>query len=121
MKHNISIFIFALLISGCATKSIPGPPGPKGIRGERGIQGLRGITGPPGPEGKAGKGISEKQLKTFNDFINDNKFNEKDLSDLQNILTFDDDSIQKWYFEKKNISLFPDNKVTKLLKKFKIQ
>ncbi len=52
---------------------------------------------------------------------NINKFNEKDLSDLQNILTFDDDSIQKWYFEKKNISLFPDNKVTKLLKKFKIQ
>ena len=70
MTHTISIFIFALLISGCTPRSIPGPPGPKGIRGERGIQGLRGIPGPPGPEGKAGKGISEKQLKTFNDFIN---------------------------------------------------
>ena len=81
MKHTISIFIFALLISGCTPRSIPGPPGPegpKGIRGERGIQGLRGIPGPPGPEGKAGKGISEKQLKTFNDFINDNKSNKKE-------------------------------------------
>ena len=39
---------------------------------------LSGIPGPPGPEGKAGKGISEKQLKTFNDFINDNKSNKKE-------------------------------------------
>ena len=81
MKHTISIFISALLLTGCTPRSIPGPPGPegpKGMRGERGIQGLRGITGPPGPEGKPGKGISEKQLKTFNDFINDNKSNKKE-------------------------------------------
>ena len=70
MKHTLSIFLFAILLTGCTPRSIPGPPGPEGpngARGERGIQGLRGIPGPPGPEGKPGKSISENQLKTFNE------------------------------------------------------
>ena len=71
MKYTLSIFLFAILLTGCTPRSIPGPPGPEGpngARGERGIQGLRGIPGPPGPQGKPGKSISEKQIKTFNEF-----------------------------------------------------
>ena len=82
MKHTISIFISALLLTGCTPRSVPGPPGPegpKGMRGERGIQGLRGIPGPPGPEGKPGRSMSENQLKTFNEFINDNKSDKKEV------------------------------------------
>ena len=72
MKLTISILLFALLISGCTPKSIPGPPGPegaKGPKGERGIQGLRGITGPPGPKGDPGKSASDTQLKALDELI----------------------------------------------------
>ena len=81
MKLAISILFFALLISGCTTKSIPGPPGPegaKGPKGERGIQGLRGITGPPGPKGDPGKSASDNQLKALNELIN-NKSSDKEI------------------------------------------
>ena len=81
MKLAISILFFALLISGCTPKSIPGPPGPegaKGPKGERGIQGLRGITGPPGPKGDPGKSASDNQLKALNELIN-NKSRDKEI------------------------------------------
>ena len=48
------------------------------------------------------------------------EFYADDLLDLQNILTHDDEYIQKWYFEKKTTQLLPINNVTKLLKKFKL-
>ena len=82
MKLAISILLFALLISGCTPKSIPGPPGPegaKGPRGERGIQGLRGISGPPGPKGDPGDSASETQLKALEELINNSQSRDKEL------------------------------------------
>ena len=82
MKLAISILLFALLISGCTPKSIPGPPGPegaKGPRGERGIQGLRGISGPPGPKGDPGESASDTQLKALEELIDNSQSRDKEL------------------------------------------
>ncbi len=45
---------------------------------------------------------------------------QKELMDLYQILEIEDEIISKWYFEKKNRNIIPINKVTKLLKNFKI-
>ena len=45
---------------------------------------------------------------------------QKELMDLYQILDIEDEIISKWYFEKKNSKIIPINKVTKLLKNFKI-
>jgi len=47
-------------------------------------------------------------------------FNDKDLSDLYNILNCDDDVLYKWYFSKIGHELIPINKVTQMLRDFKI-
>jgi len=47
-------------------------------------------------------------------------FNDKDLSDLYNILSCDDDVLYKWYFSKIEHELIPINRVTQKLRDFKI-
>ena len=49
-----------------------------------------------------------------------NKFNENELSDLDKILNFDDEVLYQWYFDKNNNELIKNNKVTKMLKEFKL-
>ena len=43
-----------------------------------------------------------------------------ELNDLYTILEKDDDLIYKWYLDQKNNSSIPMNKVSNLLKKFKL-
>ena len=47
-------------------------------------------------------------------------FDEKELLDLYEILKVDDDTIYKWYSSNTTTKVIPTNKVTKLLKDFKI-
>tara|TARA_B100000029_G_C17325265_1_gene869715 strand:- start:50 stop:304 length:255 start_codon:yes stop_codon:yes gene_type:complete len=48
------------------------------------------------------------------------KFNESELKDLDNLIKIEDDILSKWYFDKPISINIPDNKISKLLKKFKI-
>jgi len=43
-----------------------------------------------------------------------------ELKQLDDLLNFDDDSLFKWYLNKKVEIKIPNNKVSKLLKNFKI-
>jgi len=47
-------------------------------------------------------------------------FNYKELMDLYEILEKDDDVIFKWYSTSSNIKEIPENRVSKLLKNFKL-
>ena len=49
-----------------------------------------------------------------------NELNDIELSDLENLLNFDDDIIYKWYFEKNSNNLIPNTKVSLMLKNFKL-
>ncbi len=49
-----------------------------------------------------------------------NKFNDNELLDLDKILNFDDEVLYQWYFDKNNNELIQNNKVTKMLKEFKL-
>ena len=51
-------------------------------------------------------------------YIND--FSIEELKQLHDLLNFDDDSLFKWYLNKKGEIIIPNNKVSKLLKNFKI-
>ena len=53
-----------------------------------------------------------------NKYIND--FSIIELKQLDDLLNFDDDSLFKWYLNKKVEIKIPNNKVSKLLKNFKI-
>ena len=48
-----------------------------------------------------------------------NFLNEEDLTDLNNIVSLDDETLKKWYFEDTQENLVPKNKISKLLKEFK--
>ena len=48
------------------------------------------------------------------------KFTDDDLKKLDKILEIEDEILQKWYFEKSNDNLISFNKVTEMLKKFKL-
>ena len=41
-----------------------------------------------------------------------------ELKDLENILVIEDDILQQWYFDQKNLNVIPKNKVSLLLKNF---
>ena len=43
-----------------------------------------------------------------------------ELKDLENILVIEDDILQQWYFDQKNLNVIPKNKVSLLLKNFKL-
>ena len=47
-------------------------------------------------------------------------FSDLELTDLDRIIKLDDEILNKWYHEKNQINLVPNNKVSKLLKNFKL-
>ena len=49
-----------------------------------------------------------------------NKLNDNDLLDLNKIILLEDENLYKWYFEKSKIKSIPKNKVSKMLKDFKL-
>ena len=48
------------------------------------------------------------------------KFNENELNELKEILLIDDDNLYQWYFNLKDIEQISKNKVSNLLKNFKL-
>ena len=52
------------------------------------------------------------------DIIDDLSLN--DLKDLSELLDIDDENLYKWYFENSKIKSIPKNKVSKMLKDFKL-
>ena len=48
-----------------------------------------------------------------------NVFDDKDLSDLYELLSIEDEIIYKWYFKKENNRIIINNKITKMLKDYK--
>ena len=49
-----------------------------------------------------------------------NNFNSTELKDLEQILLIEDEILYEWYFSKKKNQNIPINKISKLLKKFKL-
>lgn len=48
-------------------------------------------------------------------------FNEKELSELESLLNFDDEILCRWYLNKKDSdTVIPINNITKKLKRFKL-
>ena len=48
-----------------------------------------------------------------------NVFDDKDLSDLYELLSIEDEIIYKWYFKKENNLIIINNKITKMLRDYK--
>ena len=68
------------------------------------------------------RGIKEMDLllsKFVNKYIN--TFNYEELLNLYEILKIDDDTIFKWYSNLIDENTLPKNKISKLLKEFKIK
>ena len=67
------------------------------------------------------RGIKEMEL-LLNSFVKKhiNDFSIAELKQLDDLLNFDDDYLFKWYLNKKVEIKIPNNKVSKLLKNFKI-
>jgi antitoxin CptB len=67
------------------------------------------------------RGIKETEL-LLNSFIKKyiNEFGIAELKQLDDLLNFDDNTLFKWYLNKKVEVKIPNNKVSKLLKNFKI-
>ena len=67
------------------------------------------------------RGTKEMDL-LLGDFVkkNINIFSDSELKDLENLMILEDEILQKWYFEENNNELIPSNKVSQMLKKFKI-
>ena len=47
-------------------------------------------------------------------------FNEDELKDIEKILLIEDEILQQWYFNKKSTKIIPNNKISEMLKKFKL-
>jgi len=47
-------------------------------------------------------------------------FNNNELEDLKNLLLIEDNILDKWYFKNESDNLIPNNKVSILLKNFKL-
>ena len=67
------------------------------------------------------RGIKEMEL-LLNSFVKKhiNDFSIAELKQLDDLLIFDDDYLFKWYLNNKVEIKIPNNKVSKLLKNFKI-
>ena len=67
------------------------------------------------------RGIKEMEL-LLNSFVKKhiNDFSIVELKQLDDLLNFDDDSLFKWYLNKKIEIKVPNNEISKLLKNFKI-
>ena len=55
-------------------------------------------------------------------FVNNiiNKLKDEELKDLEEILMIEDEILYNWYFNKRDNKEIPKNKITELLKNFKI-
>ena len=71
--------------------------------------------------GSAHKGSKEMDILLGN-FVKKHidDLNDKDLKNLEQILFIEDEILYRWYFDKKKIGIVPDNKVSKMLKNFKL-
>ena len=49
-----------------------------------------------------------------------NKLTNEDLLNLDNILKIEDEVLYRWYFDKNINEIIPKNKISELLKKFKL-
>ena len=49
-----------------------------------------------------------------------NSFNEDELKDVEKILSIEDEILQRWYFNKIDNKIIPNNDVSEKLKKFKL-
>ena len=47
-------------------------------------------------------------------------FNDDELKDVEQILFIEDEILYRWYFAKKDNIIIPNNKVSEMLKKFKL-
>ena len=47
-------------------------------------------------------------------------FTDDELKELQQILVIEDEILYRWYFDKKNVEAIPKNKITEMLRKFKL-
>jgi len=47
-------------------------------------------------------------------------FDDNDLNDLNHLLNYEDEILRKWYFDKVEDKSIPSNKITKMLKDYKI-
>tara|TARA_Y100000741_G_C18105521_1_gene498658 strand:+ start:540 stop:794 length:255 start_codon:yes stop_codon:yes gene_type:complete len=47
-------------------------------------------------------------------------FNITELKEIQNILFIEDEIIHQWYFNKKNNTIIPNNRISQMLKEYKI-
>ena len=67
------------------------------------------------------RGIKEMEL-LLNSFVQKHisDFSIVELKQLDDLLNFDDDSLFRWYLNKKGDIKIPNNKVSNLLKNFKI-
>ena len=67
------------------------------------------------------RGTKEMDLLLGN-FVKRNidKFTNSELRDLEKLMEIEDEILQKWYFEKSNENLISSNKVTEMLKEFKL-
>ena len=67
------------------------------------------------------RGTKEMDILLGN-FVNSHidLLNIKDLIDLSKLLSFEDEILYKWYFEKNQNNQIPVNRVTILLKNFKL-
>ena len=67
------------------------------------------------------RGSKEMDLLLGN-FVKQNidKFTNSELRDLEKLIEIEDEILQKWYFEENNGNSIPINKISRLLKKFKL-
>ena len=67
------------------------------------------------------RGTKEMDLLLGN-FVKQNidRFTNSELRDLEKLMEIEDEILQKWYFEKSNENLISFNKVTEMLKEFKL-
>ena len=47
-------------------------------------------------------------------------FSDNDLKNLEQILFIEDEILYRWYFDKKDSDVIPNNKVSKMLKDFRL-
>ena len=67
------------------------------------------------------RGIKEMDL-LLGSFVKKNisTFTDSELKDLENLMQIEDDILRKWYFENNNEKLIPFNKISQMLKKYKL-
>ena len=67
------------------------------------------------------RGTKEMDI-ILNNFVKKyvNSLNESELCELELLLNIDDDVLYKWYLNDENITLVPENSITKKFKEFKL-